>query len=128
METTPYCILDEYDPRDSSKEVNLLSQFAFCVRPKVFIFLLSVTVFVVEQLKGRLQHVLVLLESTNHFFRPLITSEKQNNVLYFTKSLFNLILQTWQLLSYLDTLSSFWSQLLPLPTICNLMSHWLLFC
>ena len=61
----------------ASEEVNLLSQLAFCMRPKVFIFLLSVTVFVVEQLKGRLQHVLVLLKPANHFLRPLITSENK---------------------------------------------------
>ena len=36
---------------------------------------------------------------------------------YFTKTHFSLILQTWKFLLFLDTLSPFWAQFLPLSTV-----------
>ena len=45
--------------------------------PKPFVLVLSMTIFVGDQLQGGLQRVLVLLEPANHLLRTLVTSEKK---------------------------------------------------
>ena len=57
--------------------------------------------------------------STANFYNSslcLRLSEDVKYFSYFTKSLFSRILQIWQLLFFLDTLSPFWSRHLPILT------------